>query len=216
MKICRKCQSEFDSRACLNCRKIYIARIRLENPEKLRGYYSKHIALHGEHAKKVKSEWRIKNLAKIKLARIKYYEENKDKVKARAKAWYLANTESAKARIKNYRLINIDWVKQRQRNYRAANADRACVYEQNYRAKKRSNGGELSKDLADKLFKLQRGKCPCCKLPLGDDYHLDHIVPVSAGGSNTDNNIQLLRKQCNLKKWKKSQTEYMQLQGFLL
>jgi 5-methylcytosine-specific restriction endonuclease McrA len=87
---------------------------------------------------------------------------------------------------------------------------------QNYRSRKRANGGTLSKGLAEKLFKLQQGKCPCCKQPLGRNYHLDHIVPTALGGSNSDDNMQLLRATCNHQKHAKHPIDFMQQRGFLL
>jgi len=79
------------------------------------------------------------------------------------------------------------------------------------------NGGELSKNLVAKLFKLQGGQCACgCGGDLGEDYHLDHRMPLALGGSNTDGNMQLLRKRCNLRKGAKHPIKFMQENGFLL
>lgn len=146
----------------------------------------------------------------------KYQKAHPDKARVHSAKYYAANTVKCNAAGRLHYAANTDKYKLLCAVWKINNRDATRVHCQNYQAKKRLNGGELSKDLADKLFKLQRGKCPCCKLPLGDDYHLDHILPVSAGGSNTDNNIQLLRKQCNLQKWKKTQSEFMQLKGFLI
>jgi 5-methylcytosine-specific restriction endonuclease McrA len=94
--------------------------------------------------------------------------------------------------------------------------DARRIYNHNRRAKEKENGGKLSRGLAEKLFKLQRGKCPCCKLPLGEDCHLDHKMPVALGGANEDSNMQLLRAECNFKKNAKDPIKYMQSKGFLL
>jgi 5-methylcytosine-specific restriction endonuclease McrA len=53
-------------------------------------------------------------------------------------------------------------------------------------------------------------------LPLGDNYHIDHIMPLALGGSNTDDNIQLLRQRCNNQKCAKHPVDFMQSRGFLL
>lgn len=58
--------------------------------------------------------------------------------------------------------------------------------------------GTYPKGIVAKLLKLQRGKCACCRMPLGADYHLDHIQPLALGGANADWNVQLLRSKCNL------------------
>ena len=79
-----------------------------------------------------------------------------------------------------------------------------------------SNKGVLTNGLTAKLFVLQKGLCPCCAQPLGDNYHLDHIMPLALGGSNTDDNIQLLRQRCNRQKHAKHPIDFMQSRGFLL
>jgi 5-methylcytosine-specific restriction endonuclease McrA len=90
------------------------------------------------------------------------------------------------------------------------------IYRANRRARELEAGGTLSKGLRTKLFDLQRGKCACCGKPLGNDFHLDHIVPLKLGGSNTDDNIQLLRAACNMQKGAKDPIEFMQSRGNLL
>jgi 5-methylcytosine-specific restriction endonuclease McrA len=76
--------------------------------------------------------------------------------------------------------------------------------------------GRLSKNIIETLQSSQRGLCPCCAQPLGDDFHVDHIIPLSMNGTNTDDNVQLLRSLCNKRKKNKHPIDYMQEQGFLL
>ena len=87
---------------------------------------------------------------------------------------------------------------------------------QNRRARKIAVGGKLSKGLTEKLYKLQRGKCACCGKLLGDNYHLDHRMPIALGGANEDWNIQLLRSTCNHEKHAKHPIDFMQERGYLL
>jgi len=51
---------------------------------------------------------------------------------------------------------------------------------------------------------------------LGNNFNLDHIIPLSLGGRNEDCNIQLLRASCNFRKGAKHPIVYMQERGFLL
>ena len=79
-----------------------------------------------------------------------------------------------------------------------------------------SVGGVLTLGLSLRLFQLQKGKCACCKKPLGSNYHMDHIMPLALGGTNTNDNIQLLRARCNLQKQAKHPVDFMQQRGYLL
>lgn len=49
-----------------------------------------------------------------------------------------------------------------------------------------------------KVWLRDRGKCKRCGRE--EDLEFDHIIPVAKGGSNTENNIELLCKSCNRKK----------------
>lgn len=84
--------------------------------------------------------------------------------------------------------------------YRAENREKVRIWERNKEAKRRAAKGKLSNNIEKILFAEQMGVCTCCGNMLGDNYHLDHIMPLSLGGTNTDNNVQLLRAECNLKK----------------
>lgn len=127
-------------------------------------------------------------------------------------AYYAANGEAERARCEAYRANNIN-------RRRISDAERYLDNPGAYhtrRALKRGAGGVLSKGLAAKLMVLQKGKCPCCGKPLGKNYHMDHIMPLALGGSNTDDNIQLLRATCNNQKYTKHPIDFMQQRGFLL
>lgn len=62
-------------------------------------------------------------------------------------------------------------------------------------------GAKPSKDIKHKLFGQQEGRCNgCLDLFNFRNFHIDHIVPKSLGGANTDDNLQLLCGWCNSKK----------------
>jgi 5-methylcytosine-specific restriction endonuclease McrA len=145
-----------------------------------------------------------------------YRAKNPEKVKAHLRAYYAANKEKLKVKMAAYNALNIETIAIANAAWRKANPEALRILTQNRRAKKRANGGTLSSGLSAKLFKLQRGKCACCGLPLGDDFHLDHVFPSALGGPNIDDNMQLLRKRCNLQKRAQHPVDFMQSRGFLL
>lgn len=146
--------------------------------------------------------WKTANATKVKEAKSRWQKENPDKARA------------IKAK---YRAANKDKVKEISDKWRSANPEALRINKHNRRALVRASGGKLSHGLELRLFKLQRGKCACgCKQPLGDDYHLDHIMPLALGGTNTDDNIQLLKARCNLQKNAKHPADFMRQRGYLL
>jgi len=189
MKFCKKCQCEterYASGGCKTCVKKYATERRLANPEK---------------AKEASAKWRA---------------ANPDRNKANKAAWSASNKQKVNSYKLTWRLTNPGYYKiYRAKNLKKLSAS-SLIHVQNRRARKRANGGFISKDLPSKLFKLQKGKCPCCKKPLGKKYHLDHIVPLALGGPNSDDNMQLLRASCNLQKHAKHPIDFMQSRGFLL
>ena len=145
-----------------------------------------------------------------------YRAANADKLKAYSDAYRAANAGKLGAYNDAYYAANVDKFKAYIVAYHAANPEVRRINQQNRRARKRANGGTLSKGLAAKLFDSQRGLCACCKDPLGEDYHLDHIMPIVLGGANTDDNIQLLRASCNRQKSGRHPDEFMQEREFAL
>lgn len=188
---------------CKPCKKIRAAKWYEKNRDVIRKRCSDWYANNTEQAKSLALARRCADGQREKAAQksAKWRENNPEKLKAYREAWYAANAQKVK-------ILNAA--------YYAANPNVAKLAWQNRRAKKQASGGVLSKGLAPKLFKLQKGKCACCEQPLGENYHLDHIMPLALGGSNTDSNIQLLHQRCNNQKSKKHPVDFMQSRGFLL
>jgi len=73
--------------------------------------------------------------------------------------------------------------------------------------------GYLDKDDLGVIFKLQAGLCYYCMSPIYDTgqnkYSIDHIIPLSSGGSNWLINIALTCNGCNLNKSWKSEMYYL-------
>lgn len=151
------------------------------------------------------------------IAKADWYAANSDKCRVSGAKWSAANKDKERLSDVKYRSANPEKVRAAVARWASANPEALRIKSQNQRARKREVGGKLSKLLAERLFKLQRGMCACgCKQPLGSDYHMDHIIPLALGGTNEDNNIQLLRAKCNLQKSAKHPVDFMQQRGFLL
>lgn len=206
MKICGKCGgNEFNSWGkCKPCAVVRSAKWRADNPERKK-----------QHSK----EWYAKNSDKTKAAAAlsQWAKKNPERAKLNQSRWRKENPESNRMAVLKYKARFPEKVKESRANWWAKNPGARRIARQNYHARKIASGGKLSKGLATKLFKLQRGLCACgCGKPLGENYHLDHRMPLALGGTNTDDNMQLLCPTCNLQKSVKHPIEFMQSRGFLI
>ena len=188
----------------------------LANISKARAYSAAHYISNKEKKKAQGVIWRADNKADINAKRAAYYAANKEKSNASSSAYRASHYENEKARSVAYRAANRESCNAATAAWMLVNPEKVKIYGQNRRARKIASGGKLSQGLSAKLFKLQRGKCACCGLPLGDNFHLDHIYPLVLGGSNIDSNIQLLRQRCNNQKSAKDPVDFMQSRGFLI
>jgi 5-methylcytosine-specific restriction endonuclease McrA len=126
------------------------------------------------------------------------------------------NKERIRKKRADYHLANKEKLNKTSAEWRANNPERCRIQMHNRRARVAQAGGELSPDLFDKLFALQKGRCACCGERLTRAAHLDHIVPIARGGRNEDANMQLLTQKCNNQKHAKDPIEFMRGKGFLI
>lgn len=141
---------------------------------------------------------------------------NKEKVKEYIKTWRLLNAEKEKEIRKNWRLKNIEKEKEQAKAWNLSNSELVKLKRHRRRARIRNASGTLSNYIIDRLMLLQKELCVVCKVNLKEvNYHLDHIQPLSKGGTNDDENVQLLCQSCNCSKGAKDPIEFMQSKGFL-
>ena len=200
IKFCNKCQCETDRNGfgqCKPCVRLRSAAWRLKNPEKKKAY---------------QDQWLNNNPA----FQQGYYEANKEKHLAYRARYKSENPEKVKLSEEKWRTNNTELARSRRSQCEKNNPEAKKLRLHNRRAKVLQVGGKLSKGIEKRLLVLQRGKCACCGLPLGENYHLDHIMPLALGGTNADENIQLLRQRCNNQKHAKHPIDFMQSRGFLL
>ncbi len=56
-------------------------------------------------------------------------------------------------------------------------------------------------DVRNRIFERDEGICGICNLPVDfSKMHLDHIVPISAGGKDAEDNLQVSHPTCNFSK----------------
>jgi len=74
----------------------------------------------------------------------------------------------------------------------------------------------IGKRTVKKLYDEQNGKCAYCFKYVGVNYHVDHITPLSVGGTSDMENLAIACPRCNLKASNKVFDSFWQKQAYLL
>lgn len=105
-------------------------------------------------------------------------------------------------------------IRYQNKQWRDKNKDKMLGYWHNYKAKLRANG-PIDKDVTRlKVYERDQGTCKLCNQPCKyEESSIDHIRPVSKGGTHTWGNVQNAHKVCNIRKSNKFQEmEYAAVQ----
>lgn len=92
----------------------------------------------------------------------------------------------------------------------------AAIANARRRSRKASASGSFTAAQIDRLKVLQKSKCASCRYRIGKNFHRDHIVALSIGGSNDIYNIQLLCQRCNQRKHAKTPEVWARENGRLI
>lgn len=175
-------------------------------------YFTGKSCVHGHIAKRFTSTGQCSECLKGYDTR---WSDDPKKEKLRAKAWRNKNKQHTAAYGKQYRQENRTEVLRRLKAWRDSNPMAMRAHEKTRRARKlNAPGTHTAADVRD-ILTMQRHHCACCGVKLAT-YHVDHIVPLSRGGSNDKANLQILCAPCNLSKHAKDPLTFMQERGFLL
>lgn len=184
-----------------------------------------------QHCKACNAGYYKANAAAV-LARVAAaYQADPSKTKKRAADWYKQNTDRAKENAKAWgaknrglkAAYNAAWIarnpekaREMRRRTHAANPDASKSRTRTYRARKRGADGTHTASDIKYLLVLQLGKCAVCKVKVGANYHVDHIVPLALGGANSRINLQILCQSCNTSKGAKHPVDFMRKRGYLI
>ena len=151
--------------------------------------------------------------------RARYYDATDEQKLVRAvrsNAWSKKNPEKARAACLAHYYRNVEKYYAQGAKWRAANPDKVTAYCRTSHARRKLVVGTFTEADAAEIFKLQNGKCAYCRKKLKPGHHADHIMPISLGGSNERQNIQLTCPRCNLSKRAKHPLAYARSLGRLL
>ena len=162
-----------------------------------------HVAAHPAATKAAVVRWQKKNAAHLTQYNKEWRASKPGNIGAEyALADYYRHKEKRLTAARSWRQANPDIVRDLAAAYRVKNPELIAALKRNYKARKKAAPGTHTGDDVKALYASQNGYCAnsCCSLDLGGGYHVDHIQPLSKGGSNYPENLQLLCPSCNLSK----------------
>jgi len=185
---------------CKECHCAQKRRYRQENLEKVKERNAKYRA--NNHEKEVErwKRYREENADSIRLKKRQYWIDNLDANHERQRRYREQNAELVRAQKRLYRKANIEDARERDRRYRKSHKVQRRIWESARRARKRSAPGSYTVADIERQYQAQKGKCYYCGMKVGKQYHIDHVVPLSRGGSNSPENVVIACPDCNFGK----------------
>lgn len=231
-KICTKCSNEYDVSFfnknirkkdgydiyCKNCTREMSKESYLKNIDKVKKRHKEYSKT--EKSKEYQKKWRQENNDKCNEYTKKYRgnDNNKQKLKEARKKQrererflererYSSNPELYREKNRKKRFNNIENTRLRER-----------LASHKRRELKRNNMFSEKYSIKDILVlkEKQNNKCIYCFKSIKKIFHIDHYIPLSKGGADNLNNIQILCPKCNLTKHAKDPIQFANENGRLL
>jgi len=193
--------------ACKKCLSAASKIYRLNNKDDQRDRYKKWIEANRELKMKSRKLWNDRNKERNYLSRKKWAQVNKDSLATYNRAFHLANPNYRDS----YREANSEQIRHYFKAYRIANKEKRSQDSRKRRAMKVTNQSESY--TTQEILDYYGTDCHICKKPVNLTaprsngkpgwelgLHLDHVIPISKGGSDLINNIRPSHGKCNLRK----------------
>lgn len=118
-----------------------------------------------------------------------------------------AKVRHSKKGLEQYAKNRKHWI-ERTRKWQALNPERVRVYANKQRVMRlQAEGFHTAQDIKN-LLAAQRNRCLWCKKDTKSRYHVDHIIPLSRGGSDWPSNLCISCPECNMSKGAKMPSEF--------
>lgn len=191
------------------------------NPEKAREAGKRYYFENREKLIAINKEWKKNNKDRVRETDRAWRKNNPERVKALGRQNVKRHTKENRARAAKWRIENLERAKEYRRTWGKNNRAKLNVLGHKRRAVEREADGSFTSDDLKRIYRMQGGKCPYCQSSLKHKYEIDHIIPLSKGGSNYANNIQLLcdnisGNACNQSKNAKDPIDFARSLGKLL
>lgn len=165
--------------------------------------------------------WQIHNPEKFAVQVKRWRDKNPEKLARYAREQRALDPERARQAWREWREENKERDRDRVRKWKEANHVKTREHNRSggKRRRARESGaiGSHTEAQVAELFGRQKGRCAYCRGKLTkENKHLDHIRPLSRGGSDNVSNLQWLCQPCNQRKHAKDPLAWAREIGLLL
>lgn len=189
---------------CFNKRnRAYVAK----NQERIQQYRRNHYHTHKDYYRQYHKEHRRTHRERYRQrARAQYYAHREQKLEW-GRSYRETHREQMRQLRQSYHETHLEYERQRCKEWRKSNPLKNAELSRRYTATKRST----SVDGVNYRFILERDGMHCyiCEKDILPHHtmHFDHVVPLSRGGTHTEENVRPTHAQCNLRKHDKLLSE---------
>jgi 5-methylcytosine-specific restriction endonuclease McrA len=121
--------------------------------------------------------------------------------------------EKTRERKAAYRQANRERDAERERQWVRDNPDKVRASNHRRLAQKRAAEGCFTPADTHEIRERQQDCCAACAVPLQGGGEIDHVVPLSRGGTNWPSNLQWLCRFCNRSKGPRTMDEFLLSRG---
>ena len=137
-----------------------------------------------------------------------YYQSNKEIIAQKARLYGVKNRGKISEKQRESRAKKKDQITEYNRRWRAANKEILKAHKRRRRALKLKSEGHHTTEDIEALYASQDGKCCYCGCDLNGKFHVDHVIPLTRGGSDAADNIAIACAFCNQSKKDKLLSEW--------
>jgi 5-methylcytosine-specific restriction endonuclease McrA len=200
--------------ACYACNILeQAARFRTETPEARAVRNARQKAWKDAHREQVRAEGRAYSKANREQGQA-WKAANRDKLNAAEREARKRNPETYRAYVARY--LASERGQATRQAYADANPELLRAIRNNRRALLKAAEGTHTAEDIKRIGAAQKWRCHWCAKPVGKNYEVDHIRPISKGGSNWPRNLCIACRPCNRRKRASDPVAFAQGLGLLL
>jgi 5-methylcytosine-specific restriction endonuclease McrA len=155
-----------------------------------------------------------KHKEKRQAYKAEWHKANAERIRRKVREWVEANPERHKENVaRAYERLRQDeerWQRENERKqqWKRDNPEAMRAMSARRQAALLGAEGKCDGEALRQMYDQQQGLCAYCETVLFGDFHVDHMMPLSRGGSNNWDNLAITCPKCNLSKGAKTAEEF--------